>query len=161
MKRRRDSAFTMIEIMIVAAISIVLAAIAIPTFTNAMYSYRQNAAVSAASGAISATRFLAIMRGYPYQLVFTSSTMSYQVFNQVPPATTFSLVTPSIGSATTPLPAAGGITMTGTSFTFTFNANGTVTSVANPSGTAMQIMNSVKSNTITVTGVGNVQISSP
>ena len=153
--------FTMIEVLIVMAIAIVLAGIAIPITTNAMNSYRQNAAVAATTSAISATRFLAIMRGYPYQLVFTSSSMSYQVFNEVPPASTFSLVTPSIGSATTPLPAAGGISMTGTSFTYTFSANGTVTSTASPAGTAMQIKNSVKSNTITVSGVGNVSVSSP
>ena len=74
----------MIEIMIVLAISMLLAGIALPIMTNAMNSYRQSAAVSAATGAISATRFQAIMRGYPYEIVFTPSTMSYQVYNEPP-----------------------------------------------------------------------------
>ena len=161
MKRYTNSAFTMIEAMIVMSISILLAGIAIPIMSNAMKSFQQTATVSAATGAISATRFQAIMQGYPYQIVFTSSSLSYQIFTEVPPATTFSLVTPAAGSATTPLPNAGGVSMTGTTFTYTFSANGTVTSVANPSGTALQIKNTVKSNTIAVSGVGNVSTSSP
>ncbi len=182
MKRFSDSAFTMIEMLIVLAVSVVLAGIAIPSFTNAMYSYRQNASVSAVSGALSATRFLAIMKGYPYQLVFTPSTMSYQVYNEVPPATTYSLVVPATGSSTTPLPSAGSLTMTsvscsvaltnwactpktdqtsnsGTTITYTFLANGTVT--ASPSGAGIQISNKVKSNTIWISGVGDVGTSSP
>ena len=161
MKRRTNSAFTMIEAMIVMSISILLAAIAIPIMTNAMNAYRLNATVQGVANAISATRFQAIMKGYPYKIVFTSSTLSYQIFNQVPPAGSYSLITPSIGSATTPLPNAGNITMAGTTFTYTFNANGTVTTASTPANTALQISNSVKSNTIAVTGVGNVSISSP
>jgi glutamate dehydrogenase/leucine dehydrogenase len=63
--------------------------------------------------------------------------------------------------AAIPLESAGPITMTGTSFTYTFSANGTVTSLANPAGTAFQLENSFQSNTITVSGVGNVSTSSP
>ena len=158
MKRLTNAAFTLIEALIVIAISLVLAGIAIPIFANAMKSYYQSATVSAVTGAIEATRFQAIMRGYPYQLVFTSATLSYQVYNEIPPATTFSLVVPGTGSSTTPLPAAGGVAMTGAAtFTYTFSANGTVTLPA----TNMQISNSVKSNTIHVSGVGNVSTTSP
>jgi type II secretory pathway pseudopilin PulG len=172
----------MVETLIVVAITIIIAGIAIPIMGNAMKSFQQNASVSAATGAISTTRFQAIMRGYPYQLVFTPSTLSYQVFNEVPPASTFSLVVPATGSSTTPLPAAGGIAMTGetcsvpltnwactptsdiqtisgTTVTYTFSANGTVTTT--PSGVGIQIKNSVKSNTIWISGVGNVGTSSP
>ena len=165
-KRLTNSAFSMIEIMIVIAISILLAGIAIPIMTNAMNSYRQNAAVAAASGAISATRFQAIMRGYPYEIIFTSSTMSYQVYNEPSGATcppTFS----ALGTAI-PLPAAGNITITQSSATYTFNANGTVygaVSTTSPCPNSaiptLQIKNAVRSNTITVTGVGNVQTASP
>ena len=166
MKRHTNSAFTMIEIMIVLAISMLLAGIALPIMTNAMNSYRQSAAVSAATGAISATRFQAIMRGYPYEIVFTSSTMSYQVYNEPSGATcppTFSAVGTAI-----PLPSAGGITMTQSTATYTFNANGTVygpvstvSPCPNTAVPTLQIKNSVKSNTITVSGVGNVSTSSP
>lgn len=182
MKRLSDSAFTMVEMLLVIAISITLAAIAVPTFNNAMYSYRQGATVSGVQAALSSTRFLAIMRGYPYQLVFTPSTLSYQIYNEVPPATSYSLVVPATGSSTTPLPSAGNVKMTsvacsvtltnwactptsdqttnsGTTITYTFLANGTVTST--PTSAGIQISNSVKSNTIWMSGVGDVGTSSP
>ena len=155
MKRHTSAGFSLIELLIVIAISIVLAGIAIPVFTSAIKSYDQTATVSAATGAIESTRFQAIMHGYPYQLVFTSSTLSYQTFNEVPPAATFSAV-----GAAIPLPAAGGVALNGAAtFTYTFFANGIVTVTAGQPN--MQIANSVRSNTITVSGVGNVSTSSP
>jgi prepilin-type N-terminal cleavage/methylation domain-containing protein len=174
MKRNSHAGFTLIEILIVIAITMVLAGISIPIFGNAMNSYRESASVSAVTGAIQANRYQAIMHGYPYQLVFTTTTMSYQVFNEVPPATTFSLVTPGVGSATTPLPSAGAIvmtglvgcatttsltsctTMTGTTITFTFSANGTVS--VSPGAALIEISNSVKKSLIAVSGVGNVTV---
>jgi hypothetical protein len=172
----------MIEALMVVAIGLLLGGMAIPIFTNAMKNYYQSATVSAAAGAIQSTRFQAIMQGYPYQLVFTPSTLSYQLFTEVPPATKFSLVVPLTGSPTTPLPSAGGVTMTGvtcsvaltnwactpasdvstisaTTITYTFYANGTVTT--SPAGVGVQIKNSVKANTIWISGVGDVGTSSP
>jgi Tfp pilus assembly protein FimT len=172
----------MVEMLLVIAVSITMMGIAIPTFTNAMYSYRQGASVAGVQAALSSTRFLAIMKGYSYQLVFTPSTMTYQIYNEVPPATTYSLVVPATGSSTTPLPNAGKVTMTsvgcsvaltnwactptsdqtansGTTITYTFLANGTVTS--SPASAGIQISNSVKSNTIWISGVGDVGTSSP
>jgi prepilin-type N-terminal cleavage/methylation domain-containing protein len=178
-KRHLNAGFTLIEALIVVAISVVLAGIAIPTFMTTMRSYNQSATVAAAAAAISSTRMQAIMRGYPYEVVFTPSSLSYQIYNEAPPAATYSLVVPQIGSSTTPLPNAGGVTMAGwvsctvtspptltgctamagTTVTYTFLANGTVTS--NPAGVGLQIKNVVKSNTMWVSGVGNVSTSSP
>jgi len=166
-KRHSSSGFSLIEVLMVIAISLVLAGIAIPGFMNALKSYNQSATVSAVTGAIESTRFLAIMRGYPYQMVFTASTLSFEVYNEIPPATTFSVVVPAQGSAITPLPNAGGVAMHGAAtFTYTFCPNGTVFGAATACpGSAMppsmQISNSVKSNTITVSGVGNVSTSIP
>lgn len=162
MKRRMNKGFTLIEALIVIAISLVLAGIALPVFLGAMNNYRLNAAVSAAAGALSTTRFQAIMHGYSYQIVFTSSGLSYQVYNEVPPATTYS----AVGSAI-PLPSAGPIAMTGTNFTCTFTANGIAACAANPGGASsfqlklMHLTTVVKSNTITVSGVGNVSVTNP
>jgi hypothetical protein len=131
-----------------------------------MNSYRQTAAVSAATGAISATRFQAIMRGYPYEIIFTSSSMSYQVYSETSGATCPPTFT-AVGSAV-PLPSAGGISMTQATATYTFLSNGTVygaMATTSPClGAAvptLQVKNAVKSNTITVSGVGNVSTSSP
>ena len=79
-KGHSNSGFTMIEALMVVAIGLLLGGMAIPIFTNAMKNYYQTSTVSAAAGAIQSTRFQAIMHGYPYQITFTSSTMSYQVY---------------------------------------------------------------------------------
>ena len=174
MKRHSNSGFTMIEALMVVAICMALAAIALPPFTRAMQVYDQSATVSAAAAALQTTRFQAIMRGYPYQVIFTPSTLSYQLYSEIPPATTFSQVA---GSVTTPLPSAGKVTMTpvtcsvpltswvctpasdlqtynGSTVTYTFLPNGTVTT--NPVGVGLQIQIPVKSNTLWISGVGNV-----
>jgi type IV pilus assembly protein PilA len=153
-KRRATAGFTLIEMLVVIAIVGVLAAMAIPAFMNSMNSYRLSGAVAATAGAIQSTRFQAIMQGYPYQLVFTSSTASYQVSNKVPPATSFS----AVGSAI-PIARQGDVTLNVTTMTYTFSPNGTATSA--PAGTNLQISNGVSSNTITVSGVGNVSVTSP
>jgi len=183
-KRHSSLGFSLIEILIVIAIALVLAGIAIPIFTNAMSNYRIAAAVSATTGALQSTRFQAIMHGCEYQLVLTPSTMSYQIYTEASTIgataclATPALVTPAQGSATTPLPSVGPITatglvsctsanssvagctaMTGTTITYTFNANGTVQ--LSPAGVAVELKNSVKCSLIAVTGVGYVSVFTP
>jgi prepilin-type N-terminal cleavage/methylation domain-containing protein len=175
-KRHTSAGFSLIELLIVIAISIVLAGIAIPVFTSAIKSYNQTATVSAATGAIESTRFQAIMHGCPYQIVFTASTLSYQVYSELPPTGTagclasFSPVPTSLGGGVIPLPAAGGVVMNGVNggvavntatFTYTFFANGVVTATAGQPSMQIYIPHTVLYNTITVSGVGNVSTSRP
>ena len=152
MRTRANGGFSAIEMLVVVAISGVLGAIAIPSFVNSVKGYRVNAASAAISGAIQATRFQAIMQGYQYQLVLTRSNLSYQISNMVPPATTFS----NVGSAV-PIAHMGDVTLNAASLTYTFYANGTVSGP----GTPLQLSKAVTSNTITVSGVGNVSITTP
>lgn len=151
-KRRATAGFSLIEALVVVSIVGVLAAIAIPMSLNAMKTYRLTAAVAATAGAIQTTRYQAIMHGYQYQLTLTSSTLSYRVYSMVPPATTFSAVASAV-----PIVRLGDVTMSGTSFTYTFYPNGTVGLPA----TNPQISNGISSNTISVSGVGNVSVTSP
>jgi type IV fimbrial biogenesis protein FimT len=159
---RKAAGFTLIEVLIVLAIAMVLAGIAIPSFVNAINSYRLNAAASAVSGAIEATRFQAIMKGCQSQLVFTSSTMSYQAYSEAGAigATTCLASFAAVGTSI-PLPSAGPITMSGTSFTYTFFPNGTVTSTANPAGTTLEVSNSLAKRYFYISGVGNVTVCQP
>jgi type IV fimbrial biogenesis protein FimT len=162
LKRTSTKGFTILELLLVVSVIIVLSAIALPSFTNAINGYRLSAAVSAATGAISSTRFQAIMHGCPYELIFTSPTMSYQVYSELPAtvgaacASTF-----AASGSSVPMPSAGPITMSGTSFTFTFNSNGTVTEVASPAGTGFLLQNSLRSIYIYVSGVGAVETCQP
>ena len=73
--------FTMMEIVMVLLIGTVLTAIAIPQVRSGVYRYRLQAAVASSTWAIQSTRYQALMEGYPYQVVFTSSNNSYQIQN--------------------------------------------------------------------------------
>ena len=149
--RREEAGFSLIEILVVLLIAMVLSAMAVPGFLNAMRTYRLSAAVSAATGAIQATRFQAIMRGYQYQLTLTPSTLSYQVYNKVPSATGFS----AVGSAV-PIARLGDVTIDQT-ITLTFNPNGTVSPTAG--NLPFSVSNGIVAKAINVSGVGNVSVS--
>lgn len=170
MKRRATLGFSLIELLVVLAIGTVLTVIAVPITINAMKSYRLTAAVSAATGAIQATRYAAIMHGYPgtgspgygYEVTFTPATNSYQVYAMVPPAITYS----PVGTAV-PISRLGDATISRT-VTYQFSAGGTVTETSIVPNMAFQITNCGsppcpvgESNTITVSGVGNVSVTTP
>jgi type IV fimbrial biogenesis protein FimT len=153
-RKGRNRGFSVIELLVVISIACVMAAIAIPQFINATRTYQLSAAVATASGAIQSTRFQAIMRGYPYQLVLTPSTLSYQVYNEPPGTSSFT----AVGSAI-PIASKSNVTLSA-SRTFTFKSNGTVTEASN--NMSFQLTSSTgRSNTITVSGVGNVAVTSP
>jgi len=161
-KRLATAGFSLIEIVVIMGIAGILAAFAIHITVNVLRNTRLRAAVSSATGAIQSTRYLAIMHGYPgttatpygYEIIFTPATNSYQVYNMVPPATTFSPVLTAV-----PISVPGAVTI-GRTATFEFSANGTV---YDPSGLmTLQISNSIgQSNTITVSTVGSVSVTSP
>jgi len=171
-KRRAAAGFTLLEILIVLAIGLVITAIAVPMTNNAMRSYRLMAAVSASTGAIQSTRYTAIMHGYPYELTFTPPN-TYQVLTMIPPATTYSAVV-NLGGILTPTPSipitsAGEMAISRT-VTYQFAPGGTVTETSNNMSfqiayinpeTGLPYTTAGSSNTIKVSGVGNVTVSSP
>lgn len=180
MKRHTDSGLTLMEAVFVLATTLVLGAISIPVFKYAMYNYDETATVSAVSGAISSTRFQAVMLGYPFEVTLTPSTLSYQLLSEPVGSTVFTVVNPGAGSSTYPLPSAGSVSLkgltgctnmptnltgcsvvSGTTITYTFFSNGTTTST--PAGTGnsplvyLQVKNTISCTVMTITGVGNVQ----
>lgn len=186
MKEHANSGFTLLEAVMVMAITLIMAGIAIPIFKQAMYNYNLNATVSAASGAISSARFQAIMSGYPFELTFTPATLNSQVYCEPTGASSFTVNCLLKGSnmvavPAVPLPNAGQVGMkiltgctnlmsdptntsgcvvnTSTTVTYEFFSNGTVTSTPNslPALAYLQFKNTVNCTIITVTGVGNVQ----
>jgi prepilin-type N-terminal cleavage/methylation domain-containing protein len=156
--RSTSTGFSVLELLVVIAIIGVLAAIAVPMTMNGLKAYRLSAAVAAATGAIQTTRYQAIMHGCPFQLVLTSSTLSYQVYSEVPPAGTTTCLTSfaATGSAV-PIARAGDVTVS-RNFTYTFNPNGMVQEGSNPPS-SFAITNGIATKTVTVTGVGNVSVS--
>ena len=116
--------YTLLQMIVTIAVIGVLSTFALPTLQNALRTYRLNAAATAASGAISATRFQAIMRAYPYQLTFSSANATYQIANEPTGTSTFS----NVGSAV-PISGVGDVAISQTT-TLQFNANGSVTATA-------------------------------
>jgi len=119
--------------------------------------YHLKAAVAAVSGAIQSTRYNTIMQGCPYTLAFNQSLTSYQVASEPltgsPPAcsATFS----NVGGAI-PWSSTGDVTMN-PSTTLQFSPNGTVT--ATTGSLSFTLTNGTSTETITVSGAGNVDVS--
>jgi Tfp pilus assembly protein FimT len=139
----------MIQIVVTLAVLSTLGVMALPTTTNALKNYRLTAAVAAATGAISATRYQAIMHAYPYSITFNSADATYQVASEPPGATSFT----NLPGGAVPLSGAGAVTLNQIT-TLQFNANGIVSATT---GTmSFTISNGILTKTITVSGVGDV-----
>lgn len=148
---RTTSGFTLLEALMVMAVGTIATAMAIPQFMGAMKNYRLTAAVASATGAIETTRYQAIMHGYPYQLTFNSTSGTFQVASKPSAAVNFSAVGGAI-----PISGMAEETLSPTTV-LQFNSNGTVVAGAGNTLT-FTITNGVKTETLTVSGVGNVSV---
>src|SRR5580692_4749820 len=79
--RRNQRGFTLVEVIFACLIGVILTAMAIPQIKSSLNAYRLNSAVAMAKWGIQSTRFQALSKGYPYQVVFTAASASYQVQN--------------------------------------------------------------------------------
>lgn len=148
---------TLIELLLGISVVSVLIGIAVPVIKNALAAYNLSAAVAAVSGSVQSTRYQAIAMGCPYTIAFSPATTNYQVsyeaLSGTPPtcAPTFS----SLDNAV-PWSSAAGISISAAT-TLQFSPNGSVT--ATTGALAFSITNGAQTETITVSGVGNVSVS--
>ncbi len=148
--RTPNQGFSLIELVVTVAIILLVSAIAVPMTVSAVKSFKLNAAAVTAANAISATRYQAIMNGYPFQLVLDPTTMTYQAKNKVPPAVIFSNTGNQIpigGSSSVVLSAAT---------TLQFNPGGTVSATAGAMNFTMTYAGLGKK--ITVSNLGDVKV---
>ena len=138
----------MIEIVLVLAIGLILSAMAVPQVQSGVNNYRLSSAVAMAKWAIQSTRFQALMKGYPYQVVFTASTNSYQIQN-LPTGTTYQNVDSSV-------PLAGWPMTFNQDTTINFKPNGMVTATVGTNSFTITYQGTTK--TITVSNYGNVTV---
>jgi prepilin-type N-terminal cleavage/methylation domain-containing protein len=146
--------FTIVELLIVVLIGSLLTAMAVPLYKSAMISMQLNSTVSAISGAISQTRYAAIMNGQVYTLVLTTPANTYVVSN----------VTQGTANAAVPLPSTAILINGGTSATYTYTLcpNGTaygaggtcINNITVPP--ALSATNNGRQVNINVSGVGSV-----
>ncbi len=157
---------TLLETLVVVAMVATLSAISIPLVSSSLKTYHLSAASTAVAGAIRSTRYLAIMNGCPYNIAFTLNSTSYQVANEpasgTPPtcATTFSNVGGGI-----PWSNSGDVSISA-STTLQFAPNGIVTATAGSLSFAngslsFTLSNGARTNTITLSGAGNVKVTNP
>jgi prepilin-type N-terminal cleavage/methylation domain-containing protein len=85
-----ERGYTILEVVFVILVIGVVMANAAPSTQTALQNYHLSQAVKDVSGAIQSTRYLAIMKGYTYNIAFTQNSKSYQVGVKIPPSTTFS-----------------------------------------------------------------------
>jgi Tfp pilus assembly protein FimT len=147
-RRRKVLGYSLVEIIVAMAVGTVLTAMAIPRVNSQLYMYRLNGAVAMAKWAIQSTRFQALRASYPYQVVFSSTAVNYQVQDLPPGAVSYQNVASVVPLAGWPMTLNQGSTIT-------FQPNGFV-SATNSSFT---ITYQGTTATITVSNYGNVTVS--
>ena len=153
--RRAERGFTIVELLIVVLVGTLLTAISVPLYHTAMMNVQMNSMVSAITGAVSQTRYAAIMNAQVYTLAITAPANTYVVSN----------VTASTSNAAIPLPSTAIAINSGTSATYTFTLcpNGAVYGAGGTCPTSpvtvppsISVSNNGSQINITVSGVGNV-----
>ena len=76
---RNAKGFSLSEMLIVLAVSVIMTAITIPSVTSGVRSYRVSSAMASINWAIHSTRYQALEEGYPFQVVFSGAANTYQI----------------------------------------------------------------------------------
>ena len=71
--------FSLIEMLVMLAIGTILMVMAIPSVRIGLRNYRLEGAISSVTWAVHSTRYQALMEGYPFQVVFSSTANTYQI----------------------------------------------------------------------------------
>lgn len=149
-RRSIANGFTMIETAITVSIVMILLAFGVPSMLSTIDSYKLNAAATSASWAIQTTRYQALMKGYPFQLTFSTANNTYQVSSEPPGAAIFS----NVGGA---VPITGAPVTISANAQLQFKGNGAVSAVVVGSQT-FTITYKGRTKTITVSNYGSVKV---
>jgi prepilin-type N-terminal cleavage/methylation domain-containing protein len=160
---------TLVELIVVLAIIAVMVAIAMPTFKNSFSSANLSSATSAVTGAIQSTRYRAVVSGCNCELIFSQGNTTYQLaaytLSGTPPicASTYT----NVGSPIAWSAAGDGVSLQA-STTLQFQPNGMVTLISGGSTgcatnalSCLRLSNGSTTNTINISGVGNVSVTTP
>lgn len=143
--------FTLIEMMIVLAITVIVTAIAVPMLNNVMSTYRLRAAVASVTGAIQSSRYQAISSGYAYQIVLNKTAGTFQVQSDPNHVGIFSNVGNAIPLASSSIPVG-----LGADTTLQFRPSGLVAATVGAQTLTLTYLG--KTETITVSNYGNVKV---
>jgi prepilin-type N-terminal cleavage/methylation domain-containing protein len=71
--------FSLIEMLVMLAIGTILTVMAIPSVRSGLRNYRLEGAISSVTWAVHSTRYQALMEGYPFQVILSSTANTYQI----------------------------------------------------------------------------------
>lgn len=149
-RRERSRGYSLLELTLVALISMSLLAIAVPIANTALEGYRYRSAVQSSVAVIQSTRYQAIMRGHPMALEYTAGSNLVQLYEQPPGAAGFV----AVGD---PLPV--GRLSFSDSGRLVFFPNGRVEAATG--AMALAVEKGEHSSTIEVSRFGNVRVQTP
>jgi len=141
--------YSLVELMMGLLIGTILTAMAVPQVTVIQNQYRLRGAVASATWAIQSTRYQALMAGYPYQVVLTKSTNTYQIQNLPPGAASYA----NVGTA---VPLSGSDVSLNNDTTLQFQPNGAITATKGALNFTLTYRGNTK--TITVSNYGNISV---
>lgn len=144
---------SLIEVLVAVTVVSTLAAISVPRVLGTIDATQLSAAAIAVKTSIQAARFQAVMKGYPHQLTFTSSTRSYQLATKPAGAGSFA----SVGNAVS-FTGMKTVTLNQTT-TLQFTPGGVVSATAG--AMSMTLTYKTYSRTIGVSANGDVTITTP
>jgi Tfp pilus assembly protein FimT len=147
--RAKAPGYSLVELMMGLLIGTILTAMAVPQVTVIQNQYRLRGAVASATWAIQSTRYQALMAGYPYQVVLTKSTNTYQIQNLPPGAASYA----NVGTA---VPLSGSDVSLNNDTTLQFQPNGAIT--AKKGALNFTLTYSGNTKTITVSNYGNISV---
>jgi Tfp pilus assembly protein FimT len=140
----------MMEVAIVIAIVMTMAAFCVPSLLGAIDTFKLSAAVDSATYAIQTTRYQAIMKGYPFQLAFNGTNRTFQVSSQPVGAVGFTNVGGAVSISGTPVVISANAQLQ-------FKGNGSVSAVVAGSQT-FTLTYKGRTKTIAVTNYGSITI---
>ncbi len=173
--RSHASGFTIVELVIVLMIAMVIMVTAIPIINTTLNNMHLGSAASSLAGAIQAGRYKAISKGCPYQFTILPAANQYQFATQKvtgnPPACASAYTNVALDDTDNPPPtsfANSDVTVSTSTAcpntSFLLNPGGTVSAVNTPtiaSSFCIVLSHGAATKTVTVTGVGNVKVTSP
>ena len=127
-----------------------LTAFGVPSMLSTIDTFKLNAAANAATWAIQTTRYQALMKGYPYQLTFSTANNTYQVSSEPGGTSSFSNVGSAVSISSSPVVISANAQLQ-------FKGNGSVSAVVAGSQT-FTVTYKNRTKTITVSNYGSVTV---